>query len=78
MLIHTCRGPSSRTQAHRPPRHLTDALAGLDPVLQRVVVLKFFERRSTADIAWLFGYSEARVRTLQFRALAQLQRLVAE
>ena len=52
------------------------AMAHLTPLQQEVIVLRYMEGFSTAEIAVLVGKREGTVRGIQFRALAALRELI--
>jgi RNA polymerase sigma factor (sigma-70 family) len=56
---------------------LKQALVQLDPECRRVLILKFFHRLSTPEVATLLQCSEAAVRQLQYRGLSSLHRGIA-
>ena len=53
-----------------------EAMAHLTPLQQEVIVLRYMEGFSTAEIAVLVGKREGTVRGIQFRALAALRELI--
>jgi RNA polymerase sigma-70 factor (ECF subfamily) len=53
-----------------------EAMARLTPLQQEVIVLRYMEGFSTAEIAVLVGKREGTVRGIQFRALAALRELI--
>lgn len=60
---------------HMEDKHaIKAALDGLTPDQRTVVVLRFFEERSSAEVAALTGRTETAVKALQHRALAALAR----
>ena len=56
---------------------LRDVLSDLDPMHQRFIALKFFQRLSTQQIAGVLGCSEDNVKLIQYHALKALQGRVA-
>lgn len=48
-------------------------LAGLKPEKREVVILRFFEERSYAEIARILGKPEGTVKTIAFRAERELR-----
>lgn len=56
---------------------LRDAIRLLPDNQRQLIMLKFFVRLSTLEIAGVLGCTEGAVKALQRRALAQLQRLLA-
>lgn len=65
---------SSLQPADTLQRHTTmkQALIALEPSYRRVLVLRFFYRLSTQQVALTLQCSEASVKTLQHQALAAL------
>ena len=57
---------------------LFDALKTLDPLDRAVVVLRYWEDRSVADVAADLSLTETTVRTRSRRALQRLRPLIAE
>lgn len=57
---------------------LREALSRLSEDHQRVLVLRFVEDLSSAQVAALMGKSDGAVRVLQYRALAALREIVAK
>jgi RNA polymerase sigma-70 factor (ECF subfamily) len=55
---------------------LQQVIARLSPLQQQVIVLRFLEGLSHAEVAQVIGRSEGAVRVLQFRALEALRRLL--
>lgn len=53
------------------------ALGYLTEDQSQVIVLKFIEELSNAEVAYILGKSEGAVKSLQFRALAALRRLMS-
>ena len=53
-----------------------EAMARLTPLQQEVIVLRYMEGYSTAEIAVLVGKREGTVRGIQFRALSALRELI--
>lgn len=56
---------------------LVTAIAQLTDDQQQVVILKFFEGMSNKEVGRIIGKSEGAVKSLQHRALAALQRILA-
>jgi RNA polymerase sigma-70 factor (ECF subfamily) len=54
------------------------AVAKLPDELRHVLILRFVERKSAAEIALLTNVAEGTIRSRQFRALAQLRKLLEE
>ncbi len=57
---------------------LREAIESLNEEQQLVVYFRFIERRDHSAVAKMLGKSEGAVRTIQFRALQALRRLVDE
>ena len=57
---------------------LLGALSTLEPLDRAVVILRYWEDRSVADVAFDLGLSDTGVRTRARRALARLRPLVSE
>jgi DNA-directed RNA polymerase specialized sigma24 family protein len=57
---------------------LQQALHDLDPTHRRVLALRFFQHRSTAEIARALRCTEASVKILQHQALFELQRVTTK
>jgi RNA polymerase sigma-70 factor, ECF subfamily len=55
---------------------IRNALEALTPEQREVVVLRFFDHRSSAEVARLTGRSEKAVKSLQHRAVAALARVL--
>jgi RNA polymerase sigma-70 factor (ECF subfamily) len=68
--------PLHLAQSHLTRAQLSAALTQLTEEQRQVVLLKFIERRSNAEIAALLGKNEGSVKSLQHRALAALRRLL--
>jgi RNA polymerase sigma-70 factor (ECF subfamily) len=56
---------------------LQSALSQLTPDQQDVVILRFFEELSNAEVATIMGRTEGAVKALQHRALAALHRALS-
>lgn len=69
-------GPSRLAETLETNEALYDAILSLTPVQQQVVILKFFEGMSNADVGAIIGKSEGAVKSLQHRALASLARFM--
>ncbi len=65
--------PDAQPDADLGARHLLDALARLPHRQRAVVVLRFYEDRSIADIASLLGLREGTVKSHLHRGLARLR-----
>jgi RNA polymerase sigma factor (sigma-70 family) len=66
--------PAEEPLWERMAPHLDDALARLRAADRDIVLLRFFERRSTGEIGQTLGLSEAAVRKRVARALERLRR----
>jgi RNA polymerase sigma-70 factor (ECF subfamily) len=71
-------GPEELASAGDDVRQLRAAIAKLTPLQQEVIVLRFFEGRSNAEIAVLTGKHESTIRGIQMRGLAALRDLLAD
>ncbi len=73
-------GPSPEGLAERAWQNwqVREAIQKLTPDQQNVLALRFAEDRPLEETARLMGKSVAAVKTLQFRALASLRRLLGE
>ncbi len=77
-LVDTNSEPHKKTVESQANKELYDAIANLTPDQQQVVVFKFFEGMSNAEIARILGKTEGAVKSLQHRALSALQRFLAD
>jgi RNA polymerase sigma-70 factor (ECF subfamily) len=68
--------PEVETESRMAAEELQRVLQDLSPVHQQVIVLRFVERLSHAEVASILGRSEGAVRVLQYRALDALRRLL--
>ena len=68
--------PDAALLALSDSRVVREAMAHLTPLQQEVIVLRYMEGFSTAEIAVLVGKREGTVRGIQFRALAALRELI--
>ena len=57
--------------------HLRTALESLTETQRQVILLKFVEARSNAEVAEILGKDEGAVKSLQHRALAALRRVLS-
>lgn len=71
-------GPEELASAGDDVRQLRAAIAKLTPLQQEVIVLRFFEGRSNAEIAVLTGKHESTIRGIQMRGLAALRDLLGD
>lgn len=69
-------GPAATTEAALARERLRQALGWLTEEQQQVVVLKFGEGLTNAEVGRLMGKSEGAVKSLQHRALASLRRFL--
>lgn len=68
--------PETEVEKRWRSETLRQAILSLKEEQQQVIYLRFIERRDHSEVARLIGKSEGAVRTLQFRALQALRRLV--
>lgn len=69
-------GPEARTEAHLWREGLQMALHQLTEEQQQVIILKFVQDYSNAEIAAVLGKTEGAVKSMQHRALAALHRIL--
>ncbi len=69
-------GPHRHVESSETAQSLYTAISSLTPIQQQVVILKFFEGMTNAEIAAVVGKSEGAVKSLQHRALASLARVM--
>ncbi len=69
--------PEAETLAEIDREVLRRAILRLKPEQRQVVIMRFVEDFGYADVAAALGKSEANVRVIQHRALAELRRLIA-
>ncbi len=74
-LADTCN-PAAKTETQLTANCLQTALSHLTDDQQQVIIGKFVEDRSNANVASLLGKTEGSVKSLQHRALAALRRAV--
>ncbi len=70
--------PGVNLERHFNHQELREALQGLTPDQQQVIVLKFVDGLSNSEVAQILGKTEGAVKSLQHRALASLGRLMGE
>ena len=70
--------PAVEAHRHLRESELRAALNKLSEEQRQVVLLKFIERRSNAQIAALLGKTEGAVKSLQHRALETLRRILSK
>ncbi len=75
------RAPSRRRSGQSPPRQdhaaIRQAILRLQPEQRRVVLMRFGEGFTCAEVAAALGKSEQGVRDIQYRALVELRQLLA-
>ncbi len=69
---------SSEPDTDRARARLRAAIARLTPDQREVIVLRYFNDRSHAEIGMIMGKREGSIRALQHRALRQLQKAVRD
>lgn len=72
-LIDEKNDPVERAELAEEKRRLRKAIARLTPEQQQVVVLKFIEEMSNAEVARILNKPEGAVKALQHRALTNLR-----
>ncbi len=75
-LLATGKGPQATIEARLDHEELQSAIAQLTTDQQQVIILKFVEGLSNAEVARILGKSEGAVKSLQHRALNSLQRII--
>ncbi len=70
--------PESEMEKKWRNEALREAILNLKEEQQQVIYLRFIERRDHSEVARLLGKNEGAIRTIQFRALQALRRLVDE
>jgi RNA polymerase sigma-70 factor (ECF subfamily) len=68
--------PEERLQEQQEFERLRQALAQLSDEQQSLLILRFIERKTHQEVAAILGKSEAAVKSIQHRALAQLTALL--
>jgi RNA polymerase sigma-70 factor (ECF subfamily) len=68
------RTPAKQTETRLTEDCLVVAMEYLTDDQQQVILLKFLERKSNREIGIILGKTEGAIKSLQFRALATLQR----
>jgi RNA polymerase sigma-70 factor (ECF subfamily) len=71
-------GPEQKAEAHLDHLALAQAMEQLTEDQRRVVLLKFIEQRSNAEVAAILGKRVGAVKALQHRALAALCRILRD
>ena len=69
-------GPEESALRFDDARRLRAAVAELTPLQQEIVILRYLEDRSTAEVAAITGKPESTIRGIQMRALAALRALM--
>jgi RNA polymerase sigma-70 factor (ECF subfamily) len=70
--------PAGAVQLKFEQRELSIALRRLPPIQQQVVVLKFINGLSNAEIASIINKSEGAIRVIQYRSLEKLKKLLTQ
>lgn len=70
--------PARRAESVDEQRRLRKAIARLSPEQQQVIVLKFIEEMSNAEVAKILNKPEGAVKALQHRALENLRAWLRE
>ncbi|MBU0981248.1 RNA polymerase sigma factor [Patescibacteria group bacterium] len=70
--------PKAMTEQVMTSKKVRDAVDKLKEPYKQVVVLKFLSGLSNSEIAEVLGQREGNIRVLQFRALKELKKLLAE
>jgi len=58
-------------------QHLAEAIKGLEPEFQQIILLRFVNQLSHKEIAKIMGISDANSRVMQFRALKRLKEILS-
>jgi RNA polymerase sigma-70 factor (ECF subfamily) len=66
--------PETLAETHDETSKLLEAIRGIDPVRQELLVLKFSEGLSNAAIGRILGRSEGAIKSLYHRTLLQIRR----
>lgn len=72
-LVDRTNDPVERAEVAEEQRRLRKAIARLSPDQQQVIVLKFIEEMSNAEVARILDKPEGAVKSLQHRALTNLR-----
>jgi RNA polymerase sigma-70 factor (ECF subfamily) len=75
-LVGVTEGPQIALETKLDYEELQSALVQLTTDQQQVIILKFVEGLSNAEVARILGKSEGAVKSLQHRALNSLQRIM--
>jgi RNA polymerase sigma-70 factor (ECF subfamily) len=70
--------PAENAERSLREERLRGAIGQLTDEQGMVITLKFLEGMSNAEVAVLVGKSEGAIKSLQFRGLAALRRLIGE
>ncbi len=70
--------PSRLAEVRESEARLAVALEALTEPQRQVILLKFMEERSNAEVAAILGKDEGSVKSLQHRALAALRRVLSK
>lgn len=76
-LLANDEDPSKTAEAHVTAEKVRAALGQLTPDQQQVISLKFLEGLSNKEVADITGKPIGAIKSLQYRALASLQRMLA-
>ena len=77
-LADSLSGPESQLQNGEQRARIKSTLERLSPEHREVLVLRFLEELSLAEVAAVLGLREPAVRGRQFRAIQRLQRLLKD
>jgi RNA polymerase sigma-70 factor (ECF subfamily) len=72
----THAGPEAPVETKLTQERLQQAIPELTDDQQEVIILRFVEGLSNAEIAWILGKSEGAIKALQRRGLASLRRIL--
>ncbi len=70
--------PSDVFERELTQQQLAQALSNLTEDQQQVVILRFVDRLSNTDVAQVLGKSEGAIKSLQYRALSSLNRVLED
>ncbi|RME42852.1 MAG: sigma-70 family RNA polymerase sigma factor [Caldilineae bacterium] len=70
--------PYQNTAKNEATRILLEAISQLPPVRQQLLILKFIEGLSNAEIGRILNRSEGAIKSLYFRTLVSLKELLAD
>ncbi len=79
LTISASENPSPETvlDFKNTSQHLAEAIQGLDPEFQQIILLRFVNQLSHKEIAKIMGISETNSRVMQFRALKRLKEILS-